>query len=135
MAGKIPAGTQTDQAFCLTDVFASVADIVQASLPKNTAEDSFNFWPVWQGNTTAGPVRPSIVHQSGDGMLALRQGDWKYVEALGSGGFTEPKRVKASAQSTRRTTLRYESRPRRKPRSGEEQSGKSEGNGGGAGAD
>ncbi len=94
--GQIAPGTQTDEAFCLTDVFASVADIVRVTLNKNTAEDSFNFWPVWQGKKTDRPVRESVVHQSGDGMLALRQGDWKYVEALGSGGFTEPKRPKAT---------------------------------------
>ena len=92
--GQIKPGSQTDQPLCLTDVFASVADIVKVSLSKNTAEDSFNFWPVWsgEGNKT---IRESIIHQSGDGMLALREGDWKYVEALGSGGFTEPKRMEA----------------------------------------
>lgn len=99
--GQIAPGSSTDQALCLTDVFASVANIVQATLPKDTAEDSFNFWPVWRGVKTAKPVRESVVHQSADGMLALRQGDWKYVEALGSGGFTEPKRIKAvSGQPT-----------------------------------
>ncbi|GHB79387.1 arylsulfatase [Persicitalea jodogahamensis] len=90
--GQIKPGSQTDQTLCLTDVFASVADIVNGTLSKNTAEDSFNFWPVWAGKSNKA-VRQSIIHQSGDGMLALREGDWKYVEALGSGGFTEPKRV------------------------------------------
>ena len=90
--GHIKPGSQTDQALCLTDVFASVADIVDVSLDKNTAEDSFNFWPVWSGKSNE-TVRESIIHQASDGMLALREGDWKYVEALGSGGFTPPKRV------------------------------------------
>ncbi len=92
--GQIKPGAQSNQALCLTDVFASVADIINISLSKNTAEDSFKFWPVWSGKSNK-IVRESIVHQSGDGMLALREGDWKYVEALGSGGFTEPKRVEA----------------------------------------
>lgn len=92
--GQIKPGSLTDQALCLTDIFASVASIVDASLSKNTAEDSFNFWPVWSGKNNK-KVRESIIHQSGDGMLALREGDWKYVEALGSGGFTEPKRAEA----------------------------------------
>ena len=92
--GQIKPSTKTDQAFCLTDVFASLASIVNVSISKNTAEDSFNFWPVWNGKSTR-TVRESIIHQSGDGMLAIREGDWKYVEALGSGGFTEPKRVEA----------------------------------------
>ena len=98
--GQIKSGTQTKQVLCLTDVFASVADILSVSLSKNTAEDSFSYWPVWSGKSNK-IVRKSIIHQSGDGMLALREGDWKYMEALGSGGFSEPKRVEAqTGQST-----------------------------------
>ena len=93
--GYIRAGSQSGQAFCLTDIFATVADIVQAPLDNHTAEDSYSFWPVWRGKQTGQPVRESVIHQSADGMLAVRHGDWKWAEALGSGGFTEPKREKA----------------------------------------
>ena len=29
-------------------------------------------------------------------MFAIRMGDWKLIEGLGSGGFTAPKRIKAN---------------------------------------
>ena len=29
------------------------------------------------------------------GLFAIRKGDWKLIEGLGSGGFTEPKELKA----------------------------------------
>ena len=38
--------------------------------------------------------RDAIIHQSGDGMLAIRVGQWKLIEARGSGGFTQPRRQK-----------------------------------------
>jgi arylsulfatase A len=37
------------------------------------------------------------VHHSLDGMFAIRVGDWKLIEGLGSGGFTAPKRRAAKA--------------------------------------
>jgi len=41
-------------------------------------------------------LRESIVHHSLDGMFAFRQGPWKWIEGLGSGGFTAPKRIQPS---------------------------------------
>ena len=32
-----------------------------------------------------------VVFHSSAGMFGIRQGDWKLIEGLGSGGFTEPK--------------------------------------------
>ena len=31
-----------------------------------------------------------VIHHSAGGMFALRSGDWKLIEGLGSGGFTRP---------------------------------------------
>jgi len=31
-----------------------------------------------------------VIHHSSRGMFAVRQGDWKYIEGLGSGGFSQP---------------------------------------------
>ena len=31
-----------------------------------------------------------VIHHSSKGYFALRIGEWKYIEGLGSGGFTQP---------------------------------------------
>jgi arylsulfatase A-like enzyme len=34
--------------------------------------------------------RAPVIHHSGGGKFAIRDGDWKMIEGLGSGGFTQP---------------------------------------------
>jgi arylsulfatase A-like enzyme len=74
---------------CLTDIFATCAEAAGVPLPTDAAEDSFSVLPAVRGGKTA---RPHIVHHSGDGHFAIRQGDWKLAMQHGSGGFTLPKR-------------------------------------------
>jgi len=45
------------------------------------------------GRSHNGPIRPQLVHHSLDGTFAIRWRFWKYIDGLGSGGFTEPKSV------------------------------------------
>jgi arylsulfatase A-like enzyme len=40
-----------------------------------------------------------MIHHAYDGMFAIRKGDWKLIEGLGSGGFTEPLRVEATGRA------------------------------------
>lgn len=35
--------------------------------------------------------RPPVIHHSDGGKFAIRADDWKMIEGLGSGGFTDPK--------------------------------------------
>jgi hypothetical protein len=35
-----------------------------------------------------------VIHHSINGTFALRSGPWKLIQALGSGGFTQPKTLK-----------------------------------------
>ncbi len=91
--GRIAAGTTTDQLAVHTDLFATLVDAAAAPLPQNAAEDSFSHLQVLLGSA-AESQRTNAVHQSLRGMLAFRQGSWKYIEGKGSGGFT---RVDTSA--------------------------------------
>ena len=34
------------------------------------------------------------MHHSGNGVFAIRQGPWKLIQGLGSGGFTAPAQIK-----------------------------------------
>jgi len=92
--GKIPAGTTNDEIICLTDLMATCAAIVGAKLPDNAGEDSFNILPALSGQKLNKPIREAIVHHSLSGMFAIRQGKWKLILGLGSGGFTKPQKIK-----------------------------------------
>ena len=83
--GKVKAGSVSDQTVCLTDLMATCAEIVGAELPNDAAEDSFDLLPVLLGKADK-PVREFTLHQTISLALAIRQGDWKYLDHKGSGG-------------------------------------------------
>jgi arylsulfatase A-like enzyme len=89
--GKIKPGTTSDQTICLTDLMRTLAAILEVSLPREAAEDSYNILTALGGQDVGQPIRQATVHQSGDGTLAIRQGPWKLCFALGSHGFSEPR--------------------------------------------
>jgi arylsulfatase A-like enzyme len=64
---------------------ATCAALVEAKLPANAAEDSFNMLPVLLGEAGE-PVRDFTLHQTISLALAIRTGDWKYLDHKGSGG-------------------------------------------------
>jgi arylsulfatase A-like enzyme len=66
---------------------ATIAAVVGTDLPDDAAEDSFNLLPAWRNNATA-PIRPYLLHQAFGGRqtLAIRRGEWKYINHQGSGG-------------------------------------------------
>jgi arylsulfatase A len=83
--GKIKAGSTSKQTICLTDLMATAAAITQAKLPNNSAEDSYNILPALLGQETK-PIRQYTLHQTMSLALAIRKGDWKYLDHKGSGG-------------------------------------------------
>lgn len=87
----IPAGTISNQTMCTTDLFATLAGILNKPLPAHAAEDSFNMFSAFEGKQTYVPIRESIIHHSLGGYFAIRKGKWKLTTALGSGGFTDPR--------------------------------------------
>ena len=95
--GVIPAGTISDATICLTDVFATVADCVGATLPAGAAPDSVSMRTVLEGVAPGTQVRQAVVHHSMNGTFAVRSGPWKLATALGSGGFTAPREVEPGA--------------------------------------
>ncbi|MFW6060858.1 MAG: sulfatase family protein [Phycisphaeraceae bacterium] len=91
----IPAGQVCEQTICTTDLFATVAGILNQPLPESAGEDSADLSPVWRGEHDADgdapPLREAIVHHSVSGHFAIRRGKWKLLEARGSGGWSFPK--------------------------------------------
>jgi arylsulfatase A len=90
--GRVRPGSVRDETVCLGDLLATVAAILGDDLPEHAGEDSFSFLPVLLGESGGGSVREAIVHHSVDGMFSIRQGRWKLILGLGSGGFTDPRR-------------------------------------------
>ncbi len=91
--GKVEAGATCDQTICFTDMLATFAAIVDAPLPPDAGPDSYNVLPAFLGQATA-PIRRELVMASGDQTMTVRMGRWKLITGLGSGGFSEPRRVK-----------------------------------------
>jgi arylsulfatase A len=91
--GKIQPGTQSGQTTCLTDLIATFAAVVGDTLPADAGQDSYNMLPALLNPGRDRPIREAIVNHSGNGMFAIRQGPWKLIEGLGSGGFTAPAHV------------------------------------------
>ena len=67
--GNAPAGTTCGETINLVDMLATVA-----------AEDSHNAQPTFLGKRLYKPVRESMISHSADGVFAIRQGGWKYIE-------------------------------------------------------
>lgn len=92
--GVVKPGSVSDETLCLTDFFATAAEIVGEPLPDDAGEDSFSFLPVLKGAALKKPIREAVVHHSSRGMFAIRKGPWKLIAGLGSGGFSRPAVVK-----------------------------------------
>ena len=84
--GKIKAGSTTDQILSLTDIMATLAALIDSSLPNTAAEDSINFLPVLLGTQGEKPIRKYLLQQTNHLALSIRKGPWKYLNHRGSGG-------------------------------------------------
>ena len=83
-------GSRCDATICLTDFFATCADVVGAELGDGAAEDSFSLMPLIAGDEDAWRREP-VIHHSANGMFAVRLGKWKLVAGNGSGGRQRPR--------------------------------------------
>lgn len=85
--GKVRSGTTNPQLTSLTDVMATIAEIIDFPLPDHAAEDSFSMLPAWRDDRHP-PIRPYLLTQAfgSQETLAIRQGHWKYLDHAGSGG-------------------------------------------------
>jgi arylsulfatase A-like enzyme len=77
--GRVAAGATHPQLVGLTDVFATVAELLGAKLPAAAAEDSFSFLPALLGKPPAPTRRTTLVNHSNHGEFAFRDGPWKLI--------------------------------------------------------
>jgi arylsulfatase A len=87
--GVIEPGRVSDDIICHNNLMATCAEILGVKLPDDAGVDSFSILPVLRGDEDAEPTHPYVIHHSISGRFAIRQGDWKFVAARGSGGWSK----------------------------------------------
>lgn len=86
---KIKRPFQYHATVSLVDLMATFSEMVGQPVNKSYGEDSFSFYKVIAGASQV-DTRDHIIYESAMGYLAIKKGDWKYIDFLGSGGFTAP---------------------------------------------
>lgn len=108
------ANIMSDEPFCLVDLFSTFSTLINYQIPENAAEDSFNEYSAFLQQNEKYFIRKSIIHHSDLGHFALRQGKWKYINKLGSGGFTAPTRKRAKKGAPKGQLYNLEKDPEEK---------------------
>jgi len=80
-----------NQTVCLNDLMATFASITGYRLAENEAEDSYDLLPAILKPGYRRTIREATVHQSVNGNLAIRKGEWKLLMTPGSGGWSSPR--------------------------------------------
>jgi len=86
--GHVQPGSRTDRLVSLTDIFATVADILDVTYPDSEGVDSYSFHDTLLGKQRH--ERNDLIHHSVSGLFAIRRGNWKLLCGPGSGGWTAP---------------------------------------------
>ena len=89
--GRIKPGSTSAETICHTDMLATFAEVAGAKVPAET--DSISILPALLGQKREGPLRQTIIHHY-PMSEAIREGPWKLIPHLGSGGFSKPRRIK-----------------------------------------
>lgn len=89
--GEIQAGSESSEIICHTDMLATFAAITRTKLPADAGADSYNILPALKGQKLKKPIREATLLQSSRKFFAIRQGPWKLIDRLGSGGFSQPR--------------------------------------------
>ncbi len=87
----IPAGETCTTAVGLTDLLATLADVLSCTLPQDAGEDSLSMYPLLAGKPEQYGHREAIVYQSFQGELAIRKDDWVLIDAPSGANNPEPK--------------------------------------------
>jgi len=101
--GKVPENKVSKEPVSSVDIMASIAKLLNYQLPNNAAEDSWDLSALMLGEKVgieAGEkqIHEALVHHSIDGKFAIRQGKWKMIPQLGSGGWTQPRYINAEGK-------------------------------------
>jgi arylsulfatase A-like enzyme len=85
--GVTRPGSTCDALVHQADILATIADVLDVTLPPDAGEDSVSLLPLLRGSADA--VRDHAVSCSSKGVPAIRAGPWKLILGPGGGGFTD----------------------------------------------
>ena len=83
---KIKGGRSSSNPNTLANLMATLADVTGAD---SSGIDSHSIYDELINEDHIPIVKP-IIHHSSRGHFAIRKGEWKFIEKLGSGGFSRP---------------------------------------------
>lgn len=86
----VGAGEVCQRTVCFTDVMATLAEAAQVDLPRGAGEDSHSLLPLFRAPNSA-PIREVTILKADASVV--REGRWKWISHLGSGGFSQPRRI------------------------------------------
>ena len=95
--GNVPENTTNDHLVSLMDLGPTLISLLGLDLPDDAAVDSADFSATLLGRHDEQAPRPALINHSFHGLFAIREGPWKLIEGLGSGGFTPPQHVDPEA--------------------------------------
>jgi len=81
----IEPGTTSNHMVSHSDFYRTIAELLDAEIPDDAAEDSHSALSLWQGHDKA--TREDVVHSAGNGGLSIRRGFWKLNLVADGGGF------------------------------------------------
>ncbi|NND08357.1 MAG: arylsulfatase [Saprospiraceae bacterium] len=88
--GKVDTGSVCAQTTVLTNLLATAADVIGVQLDQKEMHDSHSIYPYLLGNQVEETAGQTAIHHSSRAVFAIRNGEWKLIEGLGSGGFSTP---------------------------------------------
>ncbi len=87
---KIKKPVKIEQTVGLIDIITTLSDLTETEIEDGYAEDSQSFYHLLDESAPKQPEREHIIYYSSGRKLAVQAGDWKYIDCLGSGGFSKP---------------------------------------------
>ncbi|WP_372751884.1 arylsulfatase [Labilibaculum sp.] len=94
---KIKKGKTSNRLVSQTDILATLADYLNIELDNNNAEDSYSFIDELIDGEQANTIeREMAIHHSASGKLAIRKGDWVFINSKSGRDNAEPQWFKDS---------------------------------------
>jgi len=90
--GRVKADAVNRSLVSFVDLYATLAELTGKLPEKGVAQDSISFLPALLGKENPAARETLVLKQNAS---ALRRGRWKLITHLGSGGFSQPRRIKA----------------------------------------
>ncbi len=79
-SGVINPNTTDNSLICLTDIYATLSELLEVDLNNNEGEDSFSFLSLLSNKGSGTLKRTPIIYYSTKGNMGIRDGDWVLLE-------------------------------------------------------